>query len=197
MDSLAFTDLFTLVSPFLFFSSFFLLFVLILFFSDQSPLLILATDAPFQNIHSPTSQLIFTDTLVPPAILLTERTPRYTYFLSGHELRFWSTRRPAPRSNVPLSSPSYRRTSKNDHHIFKNRGVASEIKITLDSARHRCSSSSSGLLKRQYCLTLPRAEPVRILLSRNHSGCTMRVRCPRINTTFTLYAEKITRPVML
>ena len=89
--------------------------------------------------------------------------------------------------------------------LFKYGAISSKIKMILDSAApHRRSSSSSGLLKRQYCFTLPYAEQVRGPLSRYHVRITVRgtspasrlharVRTRTNNTTFTLYVGNVTR----
>ena len=78
-----------------------------------------------------------------------------------------------------MNSSSSTRMSRKTCHIFKCGGICSKINIILDrAAPHRRSSSSSGLLKREDCFTLPRAEQVRTPLPRYHARSTVRARSP-------------------
>ena len=79
----------------------------------------------------------------------------------------WTGTSERPRIDVQLSSSSSTKLLRKIHHNFKCGGIYSNINISLDSvAPHRRSSSSSELLKREDCFTLPRAEQVRRPLSR-------------------------------
>ena len=122
--------------------------------------------------------------------LFMETKPRRTSYLqrmtfvipSGYELRpliYTSTGTTDRRPAELVSFHTKLEEKPKIRVIFKCGGFASGIKIRLDSAAlHRRSSSSSELLNRKDCFTLPRAEQVSRPLPRNPARSTVRAKSP-------------------
>ena len=147
----------------------------------SSSTLILSSQWPHKRLfkHEVYSQVIFTDTSLPPLQFSWWRQSLDMHrFSSGYEPRYWFTNRQARWSEVRLSSSRSTRISRKVHHIFKCGEFSSKNRDhSLDlAAPHRHSSSSSGLLKREDCFTIPRAEQARRPLSRYYARSTVRVR---------------------